>query len=201
MTTPHLIGLSGYAHSGKDTAAKALIDAGWQRRAFADTIRDVLYRLDPLINLGGPNPTPATPALARPAEVIRLSALVDMIGWGQAKNRHPEVRELLQRLGSDAGREVLGHDIWTRATLDNLPDHRVVITDVRLPAEANAIRARGGLVVRVVRPGTGPVNDHITEIAMDGYRVDVTLLNDGSVGLLHEKILVLAGRTSALARH
>lgn len=41
-----LIALTGYARVGKDEAAKALIAAGWERRAFGDIIK---RQIDPLI--------------------------------------------------------------------------------------------------------------------------------------------------------
>jgi dephospho-CoA kinase len=45
-----LIGLSGYARSGKDEAAKVLIEEfGFKRIAFADKLRDFLYALDPIV--------------------------------------------------------------------------------------------------------------------------------------------------------
>ena len=42
MATP-LIGLAGAARSGKDTAAQALLDSGWTRRAFADQKAESIF--------------------------------------------------------------------------------------------------------------------------------------------------------------
>lgn len=36
-----IVALAGYAGSGKDTAAEALIELGWKRMAFADPIKEV----------------------------------------------------------------------------------------------------------------------------------------------------------------
>ena len=60
------------------------------------------------------------------------------------------------------------------------PGTKYVITDVRFPNEAAYIRQRGGLLVRVTRPGTGPVNGHESESALDNEDFDVHILNDGS---------------------
>ena len=39
-----IIGICGYARSGKDEAAKALIETGWTRLAFADELKLELCR-------------------------------------------------------------------------------------------------------------------------------------------------------------
>ena len=46
-----IIGLSGYARSGKDAVAQVLVsEFGFKRVAFADPIRDLLYEMDPKID-------------------------------------------------------------------------------------------------------------------------------------------------------
>ena len=40
-----LVGLAGYAGSGKDAAASALVDAGYARRGFADALKDLAERI------------------------------------------------------------------------------------------------------------------------------------------------------------
>jgi hypothetical protein len=172
-----LLGLAAVARSGKDEAAKALIADGWQRRAFADRLRQMLYALNPLMPSG-----------------YRLQHLVNAYGWEYAKVE-PEVRALLQRLGTDAGRQVLGEDVWVDAALRDLPDDQhVVFTDCRFRNEADAIRERGGLVVQIVRPGVDAVNGHISERALveSGFRFDAVLVNDGSIEQLHASIRRLA---------
>ncbi len=184
MTTPQLIGLTAYAQSGKDAAAAALVEDGWQRRAFADVLREFAYTLNPLIE----KPASRATGIAG-RKVARLADLVDEYGWDHVKVAYPEARALLQRLGTDAGRRLLGEDVWVDAALTALPRHRgVVLTDVRFPNEADAIRARGGVVVRVTRPGVGPVNGHVSETAMDDYVPDVVIANDGTLDDLHAAI-------------
>jgi hypothetical protein len=58
---------------------------------------------------------------------------------------------------------------------------KVVITDVRFPNEADAIKALGGQIWRVKRLGVGAVNGHVSETAMDGYPVDQIFVNNGSI--------------------
>jgi dephospho-CoA kinase len=46
-----IVGISGYARSGKDEAAKALVEMGFERRAFADKLREFLLALNPMVGL------------------------------------------------------------------------------------------------------------------------------------------------------
>lgn len=86
-------------------------------------------------------------------------------------------RAQLQILG-DTLRTHLGADVLERVVLDNLPD-RCVITDVRLRSEAQAIVDRGGIVIRIERPGVGPANGHHSETELDDWPFDMTVVNDG----------------------
>jgi hypothetical protein len=160
-----LIGLSGYAQSGKDTAAAALTDVGWTRIAFADVLRSAVYALDPLMPDGR-----------------RVSDVVDEMGWDSAKVNFREIRTLLQRMGTEVGRNLLGENIWVDTALRDLdPEGRYVITDCRFPNEAKAIRDRGGKVVRIHRPGTEAANDHPSETSLDNFAFDAILVNSGSI--------------------
>lgn len=159
-----IIGLSGYARSGKDTVAAILAEDGWERRAFADPLREMLLRLNPIAD-----------------GELRVQDLVSLYGWDDAKTLYPEIRELLQRLGTEAGREILGDDIWVKTTLSTMSGGKYVITDCRFPNEADAIRAAGGQVWRIHRPGFGPVNAHATENSMESYKFDAHIHNDGDL--------------------
>lgn len=197
MTTP-IIALSGYARSGKDSAARALIAQGWEHRAFADVLRAFLLAVDPLVPVSGWRRW-----LPWGPRVERLSALIARVGWGGYKEvpgAGDEVRALLQRLGTDAGRALLGEDVWVDATLNRpVTGEGLVLTDCRFPNEAEAVRERGGAVVRVERPGVGPVNSHISETALDDYDgFAARLANDGTLADLDAQ--VLAARRWVLER-
>ena len=55
---------------------------------------------------------------------------------------------------------------------------KYVITDVRFTNEADMIRANKGKIWRVVRPGVGPVNNHISESELDSIKFDRLITND-----------------------
>lgn len=186
-----LIGLNGFARSGKDEAAKALVNKGFTRVAFADNIRKALYAMDPHIPLV--NTESELHSIGNRAQYVeQLSYIVDDIGWDDAKSTYPEVRRLLQRMGTEGGREVLGEDVWVESALANTVGD-VVVTDVRFKNEADYIKSRGGIVVKITRDGVGPVNDHVSDNALEFYDFDVVINNNGTVKDLHEEILMIAG--------
>jgi hypothetical protein len=55
----------------------------------------------------------------------------------------------------------------------------IVISDARYPNEFEAIQSVGGKVIRINRKGTGPLNQHITEIGHDQLETDFIVYNNG----------------------
>lgn len=183
-TLPPLIGLSGYARTGKDEVAKILVsEYGYERRAFADALRKILYALNPVV---GWNESWTE------CEHYRMAEIVDEIGWEAAKTQYDEVRRLLQRLGTEAGRNVLGDDIWVNTCLANRPP-LLVIPDVRFPNEKAAIEGLGGHVIRISRPGVTAVNAHVSEKALDGEIFTYGIDNNGTLGDLATRVRLVVG--------
>ncbi|MFB8107291.1 hypothetical protein ACFC3O_31550 [Streptomyces sp. NPDC056007] len=184
------IALIGRARSGKDTiAARLTSHYVYTRIAFADPLKELALSIDPIVAYEpsgyGPLPT-------------RLSAVVQRYGWESAKDRFPEVRRTLQRTGQAVRDQEAGH--WLSLALDkvtvadawNLP---VVVTDCRYPNEAEALKARGFRLVRVLRPGIErAAPQHESETALDGYPADVTLANTGTVEDLNARTDALIGQ-------
>jgi len=197
MTNPApLIGLIGRKRSGKDAFAATLVEhRGYARVAFADPLRELALAIDPLV---GPAPLPGD-AVARHR---RLSDVIDAIGWEAAKDCVPEVRSTaLQNLGQ----AVRGVDsyFWVDQAMESVRRLRgvpvspysgapVVVTDVRMPNEANAIREAGGKLIRIVRPGFESADDHVTETALDGYPEDDLVVNDEGLDELSAMALYAA---------
>ena len=160
------IGLVGYSQSGKDTVADILVkNYGYTRVAFADKIREFLYGLNPMVAC---SPTGY------------LQDLVNLVGWDAAK-QEPQVRRLLQDLGNSA-RKTIDENVWVTLALGNIDvNQRVVITDVRFENEAMMVKLMGGQLWRVKRVGVGPVNDHVSESELEGYKVDQIFVNNGTI--------------------
>jgi hypothetical protein len=88
------------------------------------------------------------------------------------------VREFLQKLGTDALRTGLHPNVWVNALMaDYDEDSNWVITDTRFPNEAMAIKEKGGIIIRIDRPGFKPINDHPSEIALNGWNFDYKIAN------------------------
>ena len=169
-----IIGLSGYAQSGKDTVARILVENyGFSRIAFADIIRVACYRLNPIVTYDG----------------MRLAHLVDLEGWEIAKTL-PEVRRLLQVMGSEVGRDLIDPQIWIELTLGSAKKtDNIVLSDVRFRNEAEEIKWRGGQVWRISRiEKDAPINAHRSESDMDSWNFDQYIANNGTIDELHEEI-------------
>lgn len=189
--TVTVVGLTGYAQTGKDTVGQILMGhRGYTRFSFADNVREAVYRLNPMIPDPWTNPLDIEPGAA----AVPLRYWVDNVGWEKAKVGSPEVRRLLQVMGTEIGREMFGYDSWIKMTGRQVQEHtehggRVVFTDVRFQNEADYIRSAGGIVVRVEREGTGPVNDHASD-RID-FPADLTIQNNGTIGELTDLVLQL----------
>ncbi|MFF4495522.1 hypothetical protein [Streptomyces sp. NPDC001546] len=178
MTYRH-IALMGRAGSGKDTVGRRLVRTwAYTRVAFADPLKDMALRVDPVVTYepAGFGPVP-----------VRLSDVVNRWGWEEAKRRSPETRRTLQRMGQAVRKQ--DPNYWVALAMDkvavadawNLP---VVLTDVRHVNECEALKARGFTLVRVVRPqapALGANGAHESETALDDYPADVTVSNMGTV--------------------
>jgi len=163
-----IIGLSGYAQSGKDTIANILVEKhGWKRLAFADKIKEFLLATDK----GG-----------------LLKTEVDTFGWDAVK-QDPDIREALQILGV-AAREVFGEYFWVDQVMAQVlkDGTNYVITDVRFPNELEAIRSAGGKVGRISRMGINAVNEHESEHALSGAKFDFYIENDNDLKELEEAV-------------
>jgi hypothetical protein len=179
-----IIGISGYARTGKDEVAKILVDEfGFTRTAFADKLRECVYALNPLVTFEWETVRP-----------VYLQEVIDRYGWDGVKSSMygDEVRRLLQRFGTEVGRNILGQNVWVKATFDVMDDTKnYIITDCRFKNEADSIVANGGKMWRIERPGVGPVNDHISEIGLDQFPFDAKINNDGSLTDLRESVRLL----------
>lgn len=167
-----IIALSGYARSGKDETAKVLVEEfGFIQVAFADKLREMLYQLNPLVSDQN--------------GWVTVQDVIDEYGWQGYKETMygREIRRLLQRLGTEAGRQTLWDSIWIDAALTGLPDDaKVVVSDARFFNEFDAVRDRGGYIWRIDREGVGPANDHISETEAVGYdKFSLYLKNNGTL--------------------
>lgn len=177
-----IVGLIGYAGAGKDTLAKQLVDRyGWARLAFADPLRQALLTLDPSVRLDNGTYT-------------QLTQFVAAFGWDHAK-QHKEVRRLLQVMGTEVVRNLLGEHTWTQLMaerIDRTPRSvPIVVTDVRFANEISMLAVPyQAQFVRIDRPGLTPVNDHVSESLVANFQ-GPALRNDCRPEELCDRLLSL----------
>lgn len=155
-----IVGLRGYARSGKDCVGRFLLDMepDGKRYAFADALK-VEVAAEKGITV-------------EELEANKDEHRVDLQGHGMARRDEDPaywIRKVTDAIRRDAPK-------------------LAVITDVRLPNEVEAVHDRGGLVVAVLRPEVGPANAHITETALNDVEPDDVIANNGDLDALREAV-------------
>ena len=108
--------------------------------------------------------------------------------WGMT------IGEFQQKLGTEAIRDGLHINAWVLALMADYDKiYNWIITDVRFPNEAEAVKERGGIVIRVngdpagVRARSSRNLNHPSEIALDNYeKFDYIYTNDKSLADLED---------------
>lgn len=142
-----------------------------------------------LIGLAGSGKDTAAQALyeagySRAAFADRLKEMARNFGWRGEKDARG--RALLQDLGMAARK--FDEDFWIRYVDKWIAyRQRVVYTDVRFQNEADYVRGKGGIIVRIVRPGQIAEN-HESELKQCEIAADIEIVNDGTIEDLHNKI-------------
>lgn len=100
-------------------------------------------------------------------------------------------RKLLQFLGTEFGRS-LDKNLWVKLWIDKVksfPNHyTIVCDDCRFDNEAEAVKALGGVIIRIDRPdngahaqgGTG-ITNHASEQGINPALIDYTIVNNGTL--------------------
>lgn len=99
-------------------------------------------------------------------------------------------REVLQKIG-ESFRSSLGEDIWIKALMTDYQAKKDnwIVTDVRYQNEADHIKNKGGILIRVNRD-THNNDNHKSEIDLDDYnKFDFIIDNNGSVEELIKKVI------------
>ena len=184
-----IIGLSGYARSGKDSVAQILIDHfGYTRVSFGDKVKEVLYVLNPILlwdEVGyGKQEGSYT-------NYIPLQWVINEYGWDGAKGSGwgKHLRVMLQTFATDCCRDMIDDNIWVNLALSEANGHNIVISDVRFPNEATAIKARHGKIFKIKRPGVEAPNGHSSEHSLKDWVFDGTIYNNGDLDDLKKTIL------------
>jgi hypothetical protein len=124
-------------------------------------------------------------------DVLRDTYGFEVTGMADAlKERFPEIRRLLQKAGTEGGRDIFGQEIWPKTWYKSAKvlleqGYDVCVSDLRFLNEAAFVRELGGEVWRVYRPGTDVGDKHKSETELDSITPDRVIQNNGSLADLH----------------
>jgi len=212
----HIIGLTGFAGSGKDTVADMLVThLGFRKLAFADALRAEVsegFQVDPIYLSRPETKHHAITALAMkraPQDFLAAVAMTigkdgrDQLGhlspaWLTAP-RSP--RQILQWWGTEYRRKRDARH-WTRIVLDRVATMhrngvaRFVVTDVRFENEADTVHGAGGLLWQITRPGCNGAQEGNHVSATDGSVFKPAAVLANTHDLRHLQQLVLSEFTA-----
>lgn len=190
-----ILGITGKAQSGKDTACRIVqlintvdydcacsegkgekyildnvdnilpITHMWEKHAFADKLKEC-----------------ASTILGVPRFMFESGEFKESFTSLPLSNKEGEPmtnREFLQYFGTEVGRNI-DKDLWIKALMYSYgrdKESHWIIPDVRFPNEADAIRNAGGVLWKIERDGSGAGN-HISEKLIDDIKVDVVIENN-----------------------
>jgi len=175
--THQIIGLTGYAGSGKDVVRAILEEVGFGGFAFADPLRAMLRKLITSCGLSGD----------WMCERDLKERIIPALGVSY--------RQMVQTLGTEWGRG-LHPDFWLRIADQYMSDMVAqgdadcfCVSDVRFANEAAWVRENDGVIWRIYRPDAQAVRSHISESEQDNIKPDVTIHNVGSLADLRTSVL------------
>lgn len=185
-----IISISGRRGAGKNTLAdlieKLQPEKNWRVNAFADPLKKIAAYMTGL----------------------QLRELYTQEGktkylpeWGMT------VGEILQKLGTNAVRDNLHQDAWVLTALSGIKDYEnIIFCDMRFPNEAEAIKAKGGILIRIEgdpqkQQGDGTRDDsHPSETALDNYDgFDFIIQNTGSLDALKGAVQLMLHQINSRA--
>lgn len=189
-----IIGIIGRARSGKDTFAEMLADALFEKTkrkfimmAYATELKNRVQRDFDLSyeQLWGDQKEVADKRYPRRFTTYTgINPPMEMGYW--------TAREILQAYGQFY--RTIDSQFWVNNLFNVIEEkeyNNVIITDVRHPNEAAPIKERGGSIIKVNRKNRDEIHgsQHISEVAMDDYRADFTVVNDSSLEELKKTAL------------
>lgn len=97
-------------------------------------------------------------------------------------------RQLLQSFG-EAIRSQINENFWILSMFSTYTDSKFwIVSDVRYKNEAEAIRERGGFLIRLLRSGNQS-DTHSSETDLDDYpNFDILIANDSSLEVLFDRV-------------
>lgn len=195
-----IIGIVGFISCGKGTVADILVNQhNFTKLSFADALKDATSAV-----FGWPRHL-----LEGDTDESRTFRETVDRWWSDRLGYDVTPRHALQLMGTEAGRNVFGDNIWVHNTMKRAANlEQIVIADTRFPNEIKAIREAGGFVIRVTR-GDDPEwyetarlhnqgtdlqmyrrypDVHVSEWAWIGTKLDYNITNNGTLLMLESDV-------------
>lgn len=167
-----LIGITGKAGSGKDTAGQILADTlGYSTYAFAWPLKRYC--------------------------MVKFGLTWDQVNTQEGKHQYLKqygctVRDILQLEGTEHTKPFWGDDFWVKRLETLIGNHvdQAIVTDVRFDAEAKWVRSKGGVVLLVKRDEVDKASKdtHASEQGVSPELVNYTVANNGTLADLRLKL-------------
>lgn len=170
-----IIGLIGYAGSGKDTTADYLVENyNFTKLSFGSILKDVVASL-----------------FSWPRELLEGDTNESRIfretkdeWWSKELNMEVTPRKMFQMIGTDIMRNHFHTDIWLLALKKKLTQYEnVIITDIRFINEYDFVKNLGGIIIKIVRPNISILN-HSSELNIDNFEYDYSIINNNDMTCL-----------------
>jgi len=210
-----IIGFAGKAASGKTTAAKQmapLLGENAQIIPMAMVLRDEVEQF--LRQIGAEQFVPlvygSQEDKVTPFAIDSAKAKTACPQWQHFIDEHADIQEkpdetavtvrrLLQWWGTEYRRSQ-DPDYWTKAWDRKIHQYDlattdILVDDIRFANELETLKADGGLIVKIERPGFNGAGNHASETSLDNYTDwDYTLHNDGTLEQFLDKVTALTGQ-------
>lgn len=166
-----LIGLSGKIGVGKDTVANWICEAypDYKVVPFASAVKKVVSIMT---------------GTSYESQFTREGKTYVPPGYEHSVSKYHQIV-------GQFGRDYIHKDIWINTALRH-PAKYKIIPDVRYPNEADAIKAAGGIVIRIsgnrTTPDDGRDLNHISETAMDNYYFEHMIFNHGTLADFQKRV-------------
>lgn len=194
-----IYGISGKKGTGKDLIGKILrskLEGKYEIKKFADKLKDIVCLLIGCSREDLENREFKNKELSKEwwyweheGGLIPYNCSTGTIDCKLIKSTP---RLLLQRIGTEAMREIIHPSIWINALFADYNDNSSwLITDVRFENECKAIKDKGGILIRVNRE-SDVIDNHPSETALDDYNDwDLVIDNDSDIPTLIEKLNII----------
>lgn len=190
-----ILAFCGKKRCGKDTAAQEAIKVGFTKLSFAESLKRMCSEftelpLELFTEDEYKDAVLKTPIVIGSAKVNKLLECInkvqplteqqtEQILYKVNSSVYETPRKLLQFIGTDICRDIVGKDFWINYIKPQITG-KVVFTDCRMPNEREFLKSLGATLVRIYRPDTDKLEDsHFSENNLGGdSEYDVLMYND-----------------------